>query len=533
LTLSGAIAAWRRAIGSQHVVTDAVALRAAEQATYATSQQIAAIIRPGTREEVQACVRIAVAHRTPVHPVSTGRNWGYGSRVPAQSGSVLMELRRMNRIRDFSEELGYVTVEPGVTFTQLHQFLRRQGSQLAVPWTGSSPETSILGNALERGVGLGRYGYRPQHTCALEVVLATGECFRSGTAAFPAAAAAPVHRGGPGPEIEGLFFQSNLGIVTAMTIWLSPVSHHAELCYFAIDHEERLGELVDGLRTLLLQGVVVPVASLRNDYFLLLASQQRYPWEALGEKTPFSPSVLARRNKLLGRYAWWSASWAGFVWLHGVSPRHSAALRDVVTQGLFGRVDRLVFIGNDEPTVSIWAGARDPRLAAGAFSSVRALKVLTGDPGNGNLPSIYWRKRTPLPDHLDPDRDGCGAIFCTPLVPLTGKEVTACTQMVRKTMLAHGFEPFTNVFAIEERCAYVAAMILYDRDVTGEDERALTCHGAILAAACDAGWIPHRLAIGPQLPGGAHREDAPLLNLLKRTLDPHDIVAPGRHGIGT
>jgi 4-cresol dehydrogenase (hydroxylating) len=40
------------------------------------------------------------------------------SRMPSASGSVLMDLQRMDRIVDFSEELGYAMVEPGVTQAQ-------------------------------------------------------------------------------------------------------------------------------------------------------------------------------------------------------------------------------------------------------------------------------------------------------------------------------------------------------------------------------------------------------------------------------
>ena len=64
-------------------------------------------------------MRIANRWKVAVYPISSGRNWGYGSRVPAADGCVLLDLGRMNQIVDFNEELGYVTVEPGVTQAQL------------------------------------------------------------------------------------------------------------------------------------------------------------------------------------------------------------------------------------------------------------------------------------------------------------------------------------------------------------------------------------------------------------------------------
>ena len=49
----------------------------------------------------------------------------------------------MNRIVEFSEELGYVTVEPGVTQAQLMDFLAEHKSKLWMDATGASPDCSL------------------------------------------------------------------------------------------------------------------------------------------------------------------------------------------------------------------------------------------------------------------------------------------------------------------------------------------------------------------------------------------------------
>src|ERR1035437_4334514 len=149
--LSLALEEWSRAIGDANVITEPTALSFGETATFKTIQRILAIIQPGNREQVRECVRIASQHGIPLYPVSTGKNWGYGSRVPPQDGCVLMRLHRLNRILEINEELGYVTLEPGVTLQQLYECLQDRKSELLVPTTGSSPYTSILGNAVERG----------------------------------------------------------------------------------------------------------------------------------------------------------------------------------------------------------------------------------------------------------------------------------------------------------------------------------------------------------------------------------------------
>src|SRR5215211_6971502 len=138
--MARALDAWREILGPEHVLTDAATLSSAERATFLTTRRVPAVIRPGSREEVQECVRVANEHKVPIYPVSTGKNWAYGSRVPTQSGCVLMELYRLNKIVDYSEKLAYVTVEPGVTFRQLHEFLRERNSDLMLSTTGSTPD---------------------------------------------------------------------------------------------------------------------------------------------------------------------------------------------------------------------------------------------------------------------------------------------------------------------------------------------------------------------------------------------------------
>ena len=70
-------------------------------------------------EEVAAVVRIARQFRVPLYPLSTGMNWGLGSRLPVVSGAVVVDLRRMNAIRALSSDELYATVEPGVTQAQV------------------------------------------------------------------------------------------------------------------------------------------------------------------------------------------------------------------------------------------------------------------------------------------------------------------------------------------------------------------------------------------------------------------------------
>ncbi|HWE00234.1 MAG TPA: FAD-dependent oxidoreductase, partial [Bryobacteraceae bacterium] len=141
------------ALGADLVVTHSSQLRAAETATFETRRTIPMIVRPKTRAQLQECVRAANRLQIALYPVSTGKNWGYGSSVPPADACALVDLSGMNRITGFNERLGYVTVEPGVTQRQLYRFLREKDSRLWMDATGSSPDCSIIGNTVERGFG--------------------------------------------------------------------------------------------------------------------------------------------------------------------------------------------------------------------------------------------------------------------------------------------------------------------------------------------------------------------------------------------
>src|SRR5512146_297653 len=209
--LAEAIRAFEDALGAEHVVRAPSELEAGERATFATSHRIPAILRPADRPEVQACVRIANRLGVPLYPVSRGKNWGFGSRVPTRDGAFLLELSRLGRVVEFDEAMGYLTVEPGVTFAAAYRFLRERRSRLFLNSTGSTPESSLVGNALERGDGAGPNGDRFAHVCAFEVVLPTGQCVHTGFGRFEGSRVTPLHRFGVGPDTEGLFAQSGLG----------------------------------------------------------------------------------------------------------------------------------------------------------------------------------------------------------------------------------------------------------------------------------------------------------------------------------
>jgi 4-cresol dehydrogenase (hydroxylating) len=514
--------AYAAIVGAEHVRFDEASRTAAETATFATEQRLRGIIRPGSVAEVQACVRLAARLGTPLYPISRGTNWGYGSRVPVTSDSIVLDLSRMDRIGELDEELGHVDVEPGVSFRQLHEFLRARGSKLLLCAIGGSPDSSLIGNVVERGIGKGPYGDRFAHVCNLEVVTGTGALVRTGLGRFEGAKAAPLHRWGLGPSLDGLFTQSPFGIVTRMTQWLMPRPEFFQILFYQIARDELVGEVIDVLRPLLMSGALRPTLTLYNDY-RVFACTGAYPYARAQARTPLPESLrAAMREESLGGNVW-----GGDIAIYSPDQAHGRAIRALVERALAGKVARLEAIEADADELdALLAGT--PSSSSTDVLRQGLLRNFLGIPDDDSIRSVYWRKPTPPLGNLDPDRDRCGLIWHSPIVPFIGREVMTVLSSMEACLREHGFEPGLTVQCLTERAVYLVGSISYDRDVAGEDQRALACYEQMRAVLGEAGYPPYRLTIA-SMPNTREGDTSALLDALAAAFDPAQILAPGRY----
>lgn len=225
---SAAIAKFETAIGKQWVFTsdeDVALYRDAYSPIWGQPDELvaSAAVAPDTVEQVQAIVRIANEHKVPLYPISTGKNLGYGGSAPNLRGSVVVDLKRMNRILEVDDRRGFALVEPGVAYFDLYRHIEEKKLKVWIdcpdPGWGS-----LVGNALDHGVGYTFGAFRDHFGshCGMEVVLPNGEVMRTGMGALPGASSWQDYKYGFGPYVDGLFGQGNYGIVTKMGFWLMP-----------------------------------------------------------------------------------------------------------------------------------------------------------------------------------------------------------------------------------------------------------------------------------------------------------------------
>jgi hypothetical protein len=259
---NAALDAWRQTVGPEWVFTseeDVALYRDAYSPYWGEPEErvASAAVAPATLEEVQAVVRVANEHRIPLYPISTGRNLAYGGSAPVYSGSVVLDLKRMNRILEVNERNAYALVEPGVSYFDLYEYIQKHKLDVWIdppdPGWGS-----VIGNALDGGGGWTAYPFRDHFGahCGMEVVLANGDVVRTGMGALPNAKSWQHSRWGYGAWVDGLFRQSNFGIVTKMGFYLMPRPEALFTATATGSRKEDIVPMLDALNLLENQHVV-------------------------------------------------------------------------------------------------------------------------------------------------------------------------------------------------------------------------------------------------------------------------------------
>lgn len=531
MSLDDALLAWREALGNDAVIDgEAVPFRYRECTSGAT-RSVLAVVRPGSVTEVVQTVEIAARHRLPLHPISTGHNWGYGTALAVANDSVVVDLSRMRGIHDFDEDLGVVTVEPGVTQGALADFLRERNAPFLVPVTGAGPSCSILGNALERGYGITPISDHASSIMGIEAVLPDGSLFRPVLADLGAPEASRVFRWQVGPYLNGLFLQGGFGIVTSMTVALArrPESMKA-FVMSAADHAT-LEQLVTVIREILRRfpGTVGGI-NLMNAH-RVLAMSVPYPRAQLGADGLIPDAVIEelRRGREVG-------AWTVYGTLYGTR-RVVAAAQAEIKSLLKPLASRLLFVSRPMADSMRKIATRLPgrlrrRFGPAADTLASSLELVTGEPNETALPLAYWVSgaRPRDGDRLDPARDGCGLIWYSPIVPMSPEIVRRYLDFLLATMRKHGLEPLVTLTSLSERCFDSSVPLVFDRRSEAATQRARACYEELLELGRQLGFVPYRVDLEamPWLTGfpSIHWD---VTERLKAALDPYGITAPGRY----
>jgi 4-cresol dehydrogenase (hydroxylating) len=494
--LANALARWRSVLGPERVLVDQPTRERYGRTTLSRAPQTRAVIRPERAGQLPELVRIARDHRIALYPISRGRNWGWGEACPVTDGQVVLDLGDLDRILEINAELGYAVVEPGVTQGQLARALASAAPQWWLESTNAGPETSIVGNTLERGLGAGD---RTASMCGLEVVLADGRTVRTGFGSFSRSRVTHVAKWGLGPNLEGLFSQSNLGVVTRMGLWLTPRPRGAECCFVSVAGAA-LPQLIDALRPLRLGGALPT-----NVHVFPVRGRDRQPrWLAVGAVYGSAATRAAHRSDIEAAVAG-----LGRPLCFATEPRDPGAALEALDL---------------EPSPGI-----EDLFRAGAA-------LCTGEPFSPSpkfllayLGGPHVQKPSREPESADPLDHDYGFYFQWVTCPAAGREVIEAIDLVTATSARFRIQPQLTIQLPNGRAAVLVVRLCFNRDDAEERGRASRCYKAVLEATVDAGFPPWRLGIEGMPLLRQRGIDMALARRLKAWMDPEAVLAPGRY----
>ena len=194
------------------VVTDAATLTAEGHDYWGFGGTPGLLLRPTTREEVVAVVRIAAEHHIAV--VTRGGASNCAAAMMPNSDRVMIDLSKMNRVLGIDTTARTARVEPGVINAVLQQQLATHGLCFS-PDPVSTHIATIGGNVIENAGGPHalKYGVTYNHVLNVEAVLADGTVIHLSAA-------------DEGPDLLGVLIGSEgtLGILTETTVALRPIA---------------------------------------------------------------------------------------------------------------------------------------------------------------------------------------------------------------------------------------------------------------------------------------------------------------------
>ena len=495
-------------VPAERVVTEAGPLREyRDPYAFADWDDFAAsaVVLPANTEEVQAVVRAANEFRIPLGVHGQGRNNGYGGPAARVFGSVLLSLKLMNKVLEVNEELAYAVVEPGAKWFDLYEAIESGGHDLFASITDLG-WGSVVGNSMDNGITYGPLGQDFGAPCGMEVVLADGSLLRTGMGAMEGNKAWHTYKRGLGPTLDGLFIQSNFGIVVRMGVWLHPKPEVIQPWFVKTDREDAIGAMLDVLRRLRLDGTIQGVPSFRNTLLLGSVLTQRSQWTDSPE--PLDDATIDRISSELGIGRW---SGRGGLWGDRVVVEHNFAK----LKAAFEAIEGVTVSGEVIPFGEV------------ADRKHYAEKIVGGVPNMDILNVVGWYGGSENGGHLG----------FSPVVALTAEDVTEANAFLRDLVEREaGLDYQVAMFNVSARSLVFVVMMLFDASDEAQTRRA---HDAVKLMVTEAGkrgmgeYRAHLdfMDLAQEQFGFGDHAYRRFVEKIKDAVDPNGILAPGRHGI--
>jgi FAD/FMN-containing dehydrogenase len=231
------IARFAAIVGEKYAITDPV-----EQKPYLIEGRglyrgsTPLVLRPGSVEDVAAVMKLANETVTPIVP--QGGNTGLvGGQIPLR-GEIVLSLTRLDRIREVDVLSDTMTCEAGVVLAKA-QAAAAAADRLFPLSLGAEGSCTIGGNLSTNAGGTGAfaYGVARDLVLGLEVVLADGRVLN---------ALNKLRKDNTGYDLKNLFIgaEGTLGVITAAVLKLFPASKTVEAAFVGVPSPQAAVKLI-------------------------------------------------------------------------------------------------------------------------------------------------------------------------------------------------------------------------------------------------------------------------------------------------
>ncbi|QID18070.1 FAD-binding oxidoreductase [Nitrogeniibacter mangrovi] len=237
------VAALRQSLGAPHVLTEAVATESFYEDWRGRYRgEALAVALPASTDEVAQVVSLCAGHGVSVVPQGGNTGLCGGATPRAEDGSVVVNLRRLNRVRRVDALDHTLIAEAGCTLAQIQA--AAEAVDCLFPLSLASEGSCQIGGNVGTnagGVHVLRYGTMRQLVMGLEVVLPDGRIWNG---------LRRLVKDNTGYDLKQLFIgaEGTLGVVTAASLRLFPRPAKRAVAWVRIADVGAALRLLDALR---------------------------------------------------------------------------------------------------------------------------------------------------------------------------------------------------------------------------------------------------------------------------------------------
>lgn len=271
-------------------------------------------------------------------------------------------------------------------------------------------------------------------------MLADGDIVRTGQWAMSNSPSAHLSKFSFGPSVEGLFLQSNLGVVTKMGIWLTPQPQAYLSASFDMPNEEDVGIITDLFGEMRRNGILPNICYVFNiiEWSAIIGKRAEL-WEGDG---PMPDSRVKEIQEQIDT-GHWSVKFSLYGGKAVVKAQFDEVKRICAERAPTGRIKGFIFSGEGDRLL-------DPTSVTQPHGG-----MFVGVPSLWSLPLVRYM--------LPKDGSGAGAHSAySAIIPLDGKTMVNWYRKAREVYESEGFDAMCDFF-MHGRHAVFVCMLCFDK----------------------------------------------------------------------